>query len=74
MILKTTTGTIWDTEKRAWSNLILHIDSKGNAQISTLKIIGLGRTHTEWKELHTDVVVEDQFGDRHEICEELLNQ
>ena len=74
MILKTPTGTTWDTGKTAWSNVLLHLDSNGKSKISTLKIIGLGRSHTEWKELHTDIVVEDQFGERYEICEELLNQ
>lgn len=74
MILKTTTGTTWDTEKPAWSNVLLHLDSNGKPKISTLKIICLGQRHTEWKELHTDIVVEDQFGERYQICEELLNQ
>ena len=74
MILKTPTGTTWDTEKASWSNLILHLDSTGKAKISPLKIIGLGRRHTEWKVPYTDIVVEDHLGERYEICEELLNQ
>ena len=74
MTLETTTGTRWDTAQKARCSLILFIDDRGQPQLCDLKIIGLGKTHTEWGELKTDIKVMDQFGECYEICEDLLYQ
>lgn len=74
MMLLTTTGSRWDTEIPARSNLITHISDNGNKVMSQLIIQGISGTHTEFGELKTDLIVADQFGNTHEICEDFIWQ
>jgi hypothetical protein len=73
-ILTTTTGTKWNTDIPARSNLINHISDDGQIVMSKLIIKGISGTHTEFGELKTDLIVVDQFGDTHEICEDYIWQ
>jgi hypothetical protein len=72
--IKTQTGGTWHTKRPAYSNLITHIDDRGYKVRSTLTIIGIVGTHDEFMELKTDLLVSDQFGDCHEICEDFVWQ
>lgn len=74
MTIYTTTGTKWNTEIPARSNTITHISENGNSVMSTLKIQSIAGTHEEFGELKTDLIVVDQFGDTHEICEDFIWQ
>lgn len=73
-ILITTTGTKWNTQIPARSNAITHISDNGEKVMSRLTIKGVSGTHTEFGELKTDLIVMDEFGCTHEICEDFIWQ
>lgn len=73
-ILTTTTGSKWNTEIPARSNLVMHLNDKGQQVMSTLTIISIAGTHEEFREVKTDLNVKDQFGETYEICEDFIWQ
>ena len=73
-LIKTSTGTTWDLDAPATSNLITHIGDNGRSVMSTLMILGSKGTHEEFMEQKTDLLVMDQFGETHEICEDFIWQ
>lgn len=72
--LTTTTGTKWNTEIPARSNLITHLNDKGQQVVSSLTILSIAGTHEEFQETKTDLLVKDQFGETYEICEDYIWQ
>lgn len=72
--LTTASGTKWNTELPARSNLITHLNDKGQQVVSSLIILSIAGTHEEFQETKTDLLVKDQFGDTHEICEDFICQ
>jgi hypothetical protein len=72
--LKTTTGTVWDTLKPAYSSVITHIGNKGEVVKSKLTILGIASIHEEFMENVSDLSVVDEFGTTHQVCEDFLFQ
>jgi len=72
--LTTTTGTKWNTELPARSNLITHLNDKGQQVVSSLTILSIAGTHEEFRQIKTDLIVKDQFGETYEICEDYIWQ
>jgi len=72
--LTTTTGTKWNTELPARSNLITHLNDKGQQVVSSLTILSIAGTHEEFRQIKTDLIVKDQFGETYEICEDFIWQ
>lgn len=73
-ILTTTTGSKWNTEIPARSNLVMHLNDKGQQVMSTLTIVSIAGTHEEFRQIKTDLIVKDQFGETYEICEDYIWQ
>ena len=74
LIIKTITGGTWRTDIPSRSNLITHISDTGQKICSDLAIKSISGTHTEFGKVKTDLLVIDEFGDSHEICEDFIWQ
>ena len=75
-LIKTTTGSNWDTNKTAFSNLLTTIDESNTnkTRMMKLSVFGIAGTHKEFMEEKTDLLVRDEYGDIHEICEDFVWQ
>jgi hypothetical protein len=71
-IIKTPTGTIWHTDKYVHCSGINYITNNGEAEFQACYITGIAGTHFEFGEEKTDLLVRDQFGDVHEVCEDFV--
>ena len=69
-----TTKSQFDFSKPAKSPLITYINDNGGVSLSILTSKGIVGTHEEFREIKTDYLVIDQFGDSYEICEDYIWQ
>ena len=71
-IIKTTTGTTWRIDKPVHCSGLTMLNANGNSEFQPCYIIGVAGTHFEFGEEKVDLIVCDQFGERHEICEDFV--
>lgn len=75
-LITTKTGFSIDTTKPLRSNLVMYIkDNHGNTAMSKLTYLGHTNPYEQnFRELKCDILVEDQMGEKHEICEDFIWQ
>jgi len=76
MKFTTKTGGSWDTTFPAYSNIITTINERNpqTTRMQKLSLMAISGTHTEFGEAKTDLLVKDEFGETHEICEDFVWQ
>jgi hypothetical protein len=62
----------WFTNKPVHCSGITHIADNGKVMLTKCYVKHIAGTHIEFMEVKTDLIIESEFGETYEICEDFV--
>jgi hypothetical protein len=69
--IKTKSAT-FNANKPVHCSGIMHINSNGKSELQECYVVDIAGVHLEFMEEKVDLIVRDQYGQLHQICEDFV--